>query len=118
VQYPLFARVDAASFHEFHSEHAARITLVVLPAMLVELACAAWIAARPIDGVARWAAMAGLAMVGLVWAVTAYWSVPMHDRLARGFTAEAHRSLLWSHALRTLLWSLRGGLAAVWVLRG
>jgi hypothetical protein len=85
--------------------------------MLAELACAAWISARPIEAVERWEAWAGLAAVGVVWGVTAYWSVPMHERLARGFSAEAHRSLLWSHALRTLLWRLRGGLAAVWLLR-
>ena len=117
VQYPLFASVDAASFPAFHTAHSARITLVVLPAMLAELACAAWLVARPIEGVERIAAWAGLAMVGVVWAVTAFWSVPMHEQLSRGFSSEAHRSLLWSHAVRTLLWSLRGGLAAAWMLR-
>jgi hypothetical protein len=101
----------------FNEGHAARITLVVLPAMLAELASAAWIVARPVEGVARWEAWAGLVAVGAVWAVTAYWSVPMHERLAHGFSAEAHRSLLWSHAARTLVWSLRGGLAALWLVR-
>ncbi len=116
VQYPLFARVDAASFPAFHAAHAERITLVVLPAMLAELACAVWLVARPLEHVSRWAAWTGLAATVVVWLVTAFWSVPCHDALARGFSAEAHRSLLWSHAVRTLLWSLRGGLAAAWLL--
>ena len=117
VQYPLFAKVDAASFPSFHAAHTVRITGVVMPLMLIELVTAAGVVlARP-RGVAAWEALVGLVLVGAVWAVTAAWSVPMHGRLAQGFEQSAHTSLMWGHGLRTLLWTARGAGAASWLVR-
>jgi len=118
VQYPLFAKVDAASFPSFHAAHTARITGVVMPLMLMELLAATGVLLFRPTGVARWEALVGLGLVGAVWAVTAFWSVPMHGRLAQGFEASAHSSLMWGHGLRTLLWTARGAGAALWLGRG
>lgn len=117
VQYPLFAKVDAASFHLFHAEHSARITWIVFPAMVAELALAGLFVIRPVDAAGRVEAVAGLAAAMAIWGVTALWSVPMHERLGDGFSSEAHRSLMWSHLARTVLWSARGIVASVWLWR-
>ncbi|MEN9800134.1 MAG: hypothetical protein RL653_3831 [Pseudomonadota bacterium] len=117
VQYPLFAKVDAASFPSFHAAHTVRITGVVMPLMLVELLSAAGIFLLRPKGVAGWEALVGVVLVGAVWAVTALWSVPMHGRLAQGFEEAAHTSLMWGHGVRTVLWTVRGAGAAAWLLR-
>jgi hypothetical protein len=118
VQYPLFAKVDAASFPSFHAAHTVRITGVVMPLMLAELLAAAGIFLFRPSGVAAWEAWAGVLLVGAVWAVTAFWSVPMHGRLAQGFEQSAQTSLMWGHGLRSLLWTARGVGAAAWLVRG
>ena len=113
VHYPLFARVGAASFPPYAAEHGWRITWVVAGPMLVELVTAIWLVFRPLPpGVPSWMAWAGLAAVGGLWLSTFLLQVPQHEVLRVGFDSEAHRRLVLSNWLRTVLWSLRG----VWVL--
>jgi hypothetical protein len=113
VHYPLFSRVGAASFPPYAVEHARRITWVVGGPMLVELATAVWLVFRPLPpGVPAWMAWAGLVAVLAIWGSTFFLQVPNHEALRGGFDPEAHRRLVSSNWLRTVLWSLRG----VWVL--
>lgn len=117
VQYPLFAKVDPASFPAFHAAHTVRITGVVMPLMLVELLGAVAVFLLRPRGVAAWEAVLGVGLVGAVCAVTALWSVPMHGKLAQGFDSAAHASLMWGHGVRTALWTARGVWAAAWLVR-
>jgi hypothetical protein len=115
VHYPLFAAVGEGEFMAYHSEHVKLITLIVGPAMLVELMTALALVAQPPRGVGAAPMAAGLALVGVAWGVTAAFSVPMHNALAAGFDAKAHASLVSTNWLRTLAWTARGGLMA-WAL--
>jgi hypothetical protein len=113
VHYPLFARVGAPGFPAYAAEHGGRITWVVGGPMLVELVTAVWLVFRPLPpGVPGWLAWAGLAAVGALWLSTFLLQVPQHEVLRAGFDADAHRRLVSTNWLRTVLWSLRG----VWVL--
>ncbi len=110
VHYPLFAGVGADGFPAYEAAHQARITLVVLPAMLLELGTAVallWL--RP-AAVPAWMAWTGLALVGVVWVSTAVVQVPLHTALAAGFDGEAHARLVASNWMRTAAWSLRAAL--------
>ncbi len=81
--------------------------------MLVELVTAVWLVFRPLPpGVPGWLAWVGLAAVGALWLSTFLLQVPQHEVLRAGFDADAHRRLVSTNWLRTVLWSLRG----VWVL--
>ena len=52
----------------------------------------------------------GFALVGIIWITTALLQVPMHGRLARGFSQAAHRRRVSSNWIRTIAWSAwRGG---------
>lgn len=117
VHYPLFARVGADAFAAYEVEHRARISLVVMVPMLVELATAAWIAARPPPSVPAWSAWAGLVLVAIVWASTFLLQVPLHDRLSVAHDPEAIRALVRGNALRTAAWTARGLLVAWWTAR-
>lgn len=107
VHYPLFRRVGQAEFARYEQQNTWRTAWVVGPPMLLELALALLLAWSPGGGMA-WG---GLALLGGIWLVTALVQVPLHRRLERGFDAAAHRRLVRGNWIRTILWSLRAGLA-------
>jgi hypothetical protein len=114
VHYPLLARVGPASYHEYQREHMRRITWLVGPLMLAEVALTLglwWRAESPAEERLGWA---GALLLLVIWGATAAFSVPAHGRLERGFDAEAHRRLVSTNWLRTLAWSLRGLVVLVW----
>lgn len=112
VHYPLFGRVGREGFAAYESAHARLITPIVGPAMLVELVSSlALLAARP-RGMPAWAAWAGVALVGIAWASTAFVQVPLHGTLARGFDEDAHARLVVTNWVRTIAWSGHAALMA------
>jgi hypothetical protein len=104
VHYPLFERVERAAFPPYHAEHVRLMTYVVFAPMVIELLTSAWLAMWPPRGSDGWLSAAGLLAAIVTWILTAGVSVPLHNRLARGFEAVAHRALVRSNALRTAAW--------------
>jgi hypothetical protein len=47
-------------------------------------------------------------VVAVIWLSTAFLQSPLHTTLGRGFDPRAHRFLVTSNWVRTVLWSLRG----------
>lgn len=115
VHYPLFARVGEAGYITYQNLHAQRTTWVVGPAMLVELATSALLLVQPPPGVALWQTGLGLALVGMLWLSTFLLQVPRHAALGEGFDGEAHRLLVRTNWLRTVVWTLRAFLV-LWML--
>ncbi|WP_412063361.1 hypothetical protein [Rubrivirga sp. IMCC45206] len=110
VHYPLFAGVGEAGWATYEASHQSRITFVVGPLMLVEIATAVWLVlARPAP-LPLWAVVLGAALVGVIWATTAFVSVPLHTALAADFDADAHARLVTTNWIRTVAWTARGGL--------
>ncbi|MEO0588313.1 MAG: hypothetical protein AAF078_11825 [Planctomycetota bacterium] len=107
VHYPLFSAVPPDAFPAYEARHQRLTTLVVLPTMLAELAtAAAALLIRP-DWFPLPLAVAGLAMLALIWASTFFLQVPLHAKLARQFDATDHRRLVLSNVVRTVLWPAR-----------
>ncbi len=116
VHYPLFAAVTGPAAADYARANQARTSLVVLPPMLVEAVAAAWIAVSPPGGIGRGPAVAGLALVALVWLSTLAVQMPLHARLAReGHAPGVVAALVRSNWPRTILWTARAILAA-WML--
>jgi hypothetical protein len=113
VHYPLFDAADLATFADFERRHTARTSLVVVPAMLLELVTAVALAVRPPPGISAWVPYVGLALLGVVWTSTWLLQVPCHTRLADGFDAAVHRRLVGTNWIRTMGWSARAVLL-VW----
>lgn len=111
VHYPLFAGVGSDGFTAYEASHQARITWIVLPAMLLELGTAILLVMQRPSVVPLWLVWLGLALVGIVWLSTAFVQVPLHTTLSAGFDGEAHTRLVASNWVRTAAWSLRAGLA-------
>ena len=116
VHYPLFAKIDPESFRQYHEDHVRLTTFTVLVPMVVELLASGILAYQ-----AR-AASAGLAWAGLVaamvtWLATGFLSVPLHDKLALGFQAEAHQSLVGTNRLRLAAWIVHSAIMSAMVFK-
>ncbi len=113
VHYPLFAAVGETSFPEYERRHIARITWVVGPLMLVELASATafWVISPES---LKTAAAAGLALLAVIWISTALLQGPYHAALAREFNRAIHGRLVRTNWIRTAGWSVRSAIV-VWI---
>jgi hypothetical protein len=116
VHYPLFARVGAQEWAQYHAEHSGRITLLVGPLMLAEVGLAlALFAAAPAER--RWLAFVAGALVAVVWGATAMLSVPLHGRLSGAPDLGLVAALVKTNWVRTVAWTARAGLLVGWLAR-
>lgn len=107
VHYPLMEGVHRG-FRDYHQAHCTRITGLVAPLMAIEALTALALFSEPPPGVrATWTAL-GLALLAVIWATTAFLSVPEHTKLGRGYDRQAIQRLVGRNWIRTLAWSLRG----------
>jgi uncharacterized membrane protein len=116
VHYPLMAGWPHDDFPRWEAMHRSRTAAVVMPAMLVEGATAAWLLLRRPAGVPRWMPWAGLAMLVVIWGSTFLVQVPCHDALSHGWDAAVHARLVSSNWLRTALWTGRVAVLAAAVV--
>lgn len=112
VHYPLFASVGSG-FRAYHEAHMSRMTIVVGPLMLAEIASAFWLWSSPPAGTEGRLWLVSLILLGVVWLETALFAVPQHGRLASGFEPSVHRALMAGNLVRTLAWTARGVVVAV-----
>ena len=111
VHYPAYRYVGAGEFHRYQSHHQRATAWVVGPPMLMELAAALVLVIWPVAGMdVRWA-WAGLALLGLLWASTALWQVPLHTKLLTSGSAADVDRLVRSNWWRTAGWTLRAVLS-------
>ena len=108
VHYSLFARVGRPGFAAYSGSHTRLTGLVVGPPMLLEAATAVALVVWTPPGISVPLVWVGLILVAGIWLSTAFLQSPRHTTLGRGFDPSAHRFLVTSNWLRTVLWSLRG----------
>lgn len=107
VHYPLMAQVGSAGFATYERLHTIRTGWVVVPPMLIELACALFLALGFEGEAGARVAFLGLALLIVIWISTAVLQAPAHRRLLLGFDARTHRRLVRTNWLRTLAWLAR-----------
>ncbi len=109
VHYPSFHLADPQRFQEFHLQHSSRITFIVAPLMGLELVTAMLLVRERGDSYAWWLNLLG---VVLIWACTAFLSVPLHNQLANGYNTDKINALVLTNWPRTVIWTLR----SIWLL--
>ncbi|MFN3345522.1 MAG: hypothetical protein ACK412_07715 [Chloroherpetonaceae bacterium] len=112
VHYPLFSRVGNETFTLYESMHATLTTLVVFPAMMLELLSAAVLLLNNKDD---WRLWAGMLLLIVIWISTMFVQVPKHSELSVGFNSAVHASLVATNWIRTVAWSLRSALV-IWII--
>lgn len=113
VHYPMFADLGSELFAAYEKRHSKMTTFVVGPPMLLELATVMALLKLAPQGTMSGLAWAGAACLGLIWFSTAFLQVPMHAKLESGFDPDAHSFLVNTNWIRTILWTLRGGIAVL-----
>jgi len=107
IIYPSFHRMQPEGFVAWHADYMRRISWIVGPLMLGQVAVLGWQLLRGV----HWHIVFSLLAVAGCWFVTWRYSVPCHETLQKqGWSAETITQLVRSSWARTLLWTL------TWVL--
>lgn len=111
IHYPLLGKVGADSFVAFEKELLNRTSFVVIPLMVTEIAAAGILAILNWGSELSLLSVINLVSVALIWVSTFFIQVPLHNKLSDGFDSVAHQKLVLTNWIRTILWTIRGGLA-------
>ena len=115
VHYPLFASVGADAFVAYENANTRLTGYVVGPPMVIEGVTALWLVFAPPTGLDRWVAFVALGVLGVITLATVAFSVPAHSQLSSGWDAAPAERLVTTNWIRTVGWTLRGGLA-LWMI--
>jgi len=114
VTYPQFLNIGESSFRAYHENYSLRVSLIVIPPMLLELV------ASLLGVVLFWSSpeLRGWMVVGAVvtvsvWLCTFVIQVPLHTQLSNGFSEAAVKSLVRTNWIRTTLWTAHCGIVIV-----
>lgn len=99
--YPNYKFVVQSEFQKFHEFHMNRITWIVAPMMGIELFSATWLFWNHQDALY----CMNLISIILIWALTAFVNVPMHQKLASEI--EKTKKLVAGNWPRTITWTIR-----------
>lgn len=113
VHCPQFARVGIDRFTHYQSQHFRLTSWVVALPMLVEAVTSVALVWKPPAQDLECACWGGLSMVIVIWVSMAVLQVPRLNALTTGFDFQAHRGLVLSNRIRTVAWSMRGGLVLI-----
>ncbi|MBT8354840.1 MAG: hypothetical protein KJO60_09970 [Desulfofustis sp.] len=102
IIYPGMHGWDQARFAQLHKDYATRISFIVGPLMLGQAALALHQLVTAPGGTAIMQTL----LIGAVWGVTIFISVPLHRRLSDGYEEKNVNRLVTTNWLRTLCWSL------------
>lgn len=103
VQYPLFATLSGEELRKVHAFHCRKISVVVLPLMVLELVTALLLAFLFPSVLSLGAAL----LLIIIWISTFFVQVPLHSAIERGEEGSAARRLVRSNWIRTVAWSVR-----------
>ena len=104
VHYPSFHYIDKMSFTNFHHFHERRISIIVMPLMLIELTTST---ALYINNMSSIVFALNLLIVLLIWCSTFFVQVPIHSILSEKKDKKLIEKLVNTNWIRTFLWSMR-----------
>ena len=104
VHYPSFHYIDKLSFTNFHNFHERRISIIVMPLMLIELITSI---ALYIHNMWSIVFTLNLLVVVLIWCSTFFVQVPIHSILSQKKDKDLIEKLVNTNWIRTFLWSIR-----------
>ncbi|MDG1269024.1 MAG: hypothetical protein P8O17_05400 [Candidatus Marinimicrobia bacterium] len=104
VHYPSFHYIDKLSFTNFHHFHERRISIIVMPLMLIELTTST---ALYINNMSSIVFALNLLIVVLIWCSTFFIQVPIHSILSQKKDKKLIEKLVNTNWIRTFLWSMR-----------
>ena len=104
VHYPSFHYIDKISFTNFHHFHERRISIIVMPLMLIELTTSTVLYINNMSSIVF---ALNLLIVVLIWCSTFFVQVPIHSILSMKKDKKLIEKLVNTNWIRTFLWSMR-----------
>ena len=107
VHYPSFLWIEKKEFVRFEGFHAKSISLIVVPLMLCEILTAIALCVFNEALSYNQPFLISIVALGLIWLSTFAVQVPLHSKLAEGWSEEHIRTLIRTNWFRTILWTVR-----------
>ena len=104
IHYPSFHYIDKLSFVNFHKFHERRISIIVIPLMIVELITSVVLYMNDTSSLIF---ALNLAIIVLIWCSTFFIQVPIHTILSSGKDKKMIEKLVKTNWIRTFLWTIR-----------
>ena len=106
VHYPTFKYLDRTKFGEYEKFHGRKITYLVAPVMLFELASGLFLFYQW-KNVYFWPMLINIILLGLIWIVTLFISKRYHQKILKRFDLNLLHKLIRINWIRTIIWSIR-----------
>jgi hypothetical protein len=105
VQFPLMLRAGGLDFPNYVKQQRIRNTLLMAPVMLIELITGLSLLLDP--NLPHSDVFHAALLIVVIWIVTFASIVPLHSKLARGYSEATVRTVIRVNWIRTVCWSLR-----------
>ena len=110
IHYPILALIGEEEFIECHAKHMRQTTFVIALPMFIELLTMGYLLyLSPLFRDDPYFILACL-MTVLIWSVTFFISVPLHNILATGYNQKTWKTLINTNWIRTAAWTIRAAL--------
>lgn len=115
VHYPSFQFIEKDSFVEFEKFHQRKISILVIPLMILEVLLSFYNLFNSKLGLIYQISFTALV---LIWLSTFTLSVPLHNRLSKAYDPKAISNLINSNWPRTILWTTRSLILGSLLMKG
>ncbi len=106
VHYPSFHFISEGKFSEFENFHAKRISLIVVPVMIIEFISAFLLLINSTQAL-NLVLYINMGIILCLWLYTFFVSARIHNNLYDGYKKDQVTLLVKSNWLRTILWTLK-----------
>ena len=103
ASYPLFLKVDEKYFTAYHQSYTFYISIIVMPAMLIEL----FLSFNQIIHSVDYFSILNIALLGVIWLSTFFIQVPIHNKIAFKHDKKMIKKLISTNWIRTYAWTCK-----------
>lgn len=105
VTYPSFKLIKSSIFSEFHKSYTNKMLLIVAPVMILELISSILLVIFDVSN--NDTEIGLLITLVLIWFLTFFTIVPIHNKLAVNYTKDLNQKLIKYNGFRTALWIIK-----------
>ena len=105
VTYPSFNLIKSSIFSGFHKSYTNKMLLIVAPVMILELISSILLVIFDVSD--NDTEIALLITLVLIWFLTFFTIVPIHNKLAVNYTKDLNQKLIKYNGFRTVLWIIK-----------
>ena len=105
VTYPSFKLIKSSLFSEFHKSYTNKMLFVVAPVMILELISSLFLVIFDVSD--NNTEIGLLISLLLVWFLTFFVIVPIHNKLTVNYNKDLNQKLIKYNGLRTIFWIIK-----------